>query len=73
MKFTVTFKTPDAVDYAIDRAQEDLDVEGYDEEVAYEMQEDLRYKLGLVTSKFVEYGECITIEFDSDLKTAKVV
>lgn len=56
MKFTVTFKTPDAVDYAI----EDLS-----EEEQEEAKETAR--------KFVEYGEYITVKFDTETQTATVV
>lgn len=56
MKFTVTFKTPDAVDYAI----EDLS-----EEEREEAKETAR--------KFIEYGEYVRIEFDTETKTATVL
>jgi len=54
MKFTVTFKSPDAFDTA------DVDDEDVDE--AKELFD-----------RFVEYGEYVTVEFDTETQTAKVV
>ncbi len=60
MKFHVTFKDPDALDYAIqDATAENPDV---DDE-----------KLRKVASSFFDYGEYVTIEIDTDKKTATVV
>lgn len=56
MKFNVTFKTPDAVYYAVDE---------YGQEHKEEIEE--------TASKFVSYGEYVTIEFDTETKTATVV
>ncbi len=55
MKVRMSFKTPDAVD----RALEDLEAE--DRDGARE-----------VLSKFVQYGEYITIEVDLETGTAEV-
>lgn len=56
MKFTVLFKTPDAVDYSIDHLS-------YEEKV--EAKE--------AAEKFIEYGEYVRIEFDTETKTATVL
>ncbi len=57
MKFRVTFKTPDALDYALDDFP-------YDES---------REEAKEVAKQFIEYGEYITVEFDTEAKTATVV
>jgi len=56
MKFRISFKTPDTVDYAL----EDLSEE--DKGAAQE-----------VIKKFVEYGECLTVEIDTELETCDVI
>ena len=57
MIFTVSFKTPDAVHYAL----EDIDDQG---------DIDKAQKL---LGKFVEYGECVDISFNTDDGTATVI
>ena len=67
-KFKVTFKTPDAREYVIRAFQLDLPYDdGSDEE--YEATEDFKGFL----ARFVKYSEYITVEFDYDNKTAKIV
>lgn len=65
MKFSILFKTPDALHYAIADALE------------YETDEDkrieLRGRIREVTDKFLSFGESINIEFDSELGTANVL
>ena len=56
--FRIHFKTPDAVYYAIS----DMRADSGDIETAKE-----------VIEKFVQYGECVTIEFDSEKQTAIVI
>jgi hypothetical protein len=58
MKFTVTFKTPDAVQYALEELPAGAD---------------WRKEAQKVTDKFVEYGEYVRIEFDTQTQTATVV
>lgn len=58
MKFTVTFKTPDALDEAIIDASQDMAD---------------RNKMRATAKPFVEYGEYISVEFDTETKTAIVV
>jgi len=58
MKIRVHFKTPDAVDYALKDAGLDADA-----------LEDA--KVGL--AKWVQWGECILIEFDLEARTAEVI
>ena len=57
MKFTVTFKTPDAVQYALEELPADVDWK--------EAQK--------VIDKYVEYNEYVRVEFDTSTGTAKVV
>ena len=57
MKFTVTFKTPDAVQYALEELPADADWE----------------QAQAVIDKFVEYNEYVRVEFDTEAKTATVV
>jgi len=57
MKIRINFKTPDAVDYALE------DIEDEDE----------RENLKEFIAKWVEYGETVCIEFDSCEGTARVI
>ncbi len=71
MKFRITFKTPDAVSDAIESHGF-----GYDKSDSEE-QADAKYdfadKMKKVAEKFVSYGECVTVEFDTDTQTCEVV
>jgi hypothetical protein len=64
MKFTVSFKCPDAVDYALDGI-----FKYSDNPIKDELQESCED----VVRKFVMFGEMVTIEFDTDAQTARVV
>jgi hypothetical protein len=64
MKFIVTFKCPDAVQEAIDYALEDSESSDNDE---------LRASYEDLTRKFVMFGEMVTVEFDTNEQTAKVL
>jgi hypothetical protein len=57
MKIQVTFKSPDAVDFAI----EDQNLEEHRDEIEKKLK------------KFVRWGEYIDVEFDLDKMTAKVL
>ncbi len=59
MKVEVMFKTPDAVDYAIEEIVED-----HGGTIGDAVKESL--------SKWIRYGEVITIEFDTKAGTAIV-
>jgi hypothetical protein len=56
-KVRLSFKTPDAVDYA---------VEGIEDE-------DEREAAKAACGKWVEYGECLTVEVDTEKGTCEVV
>lgn len=58
MLFRLTMKTPDALQHAIEDATDDSDA---------------RIKMEDLASEWMEYGEYITVEFDTDKKTCVVV
>lgn len=58
MLFRLTMKTPDALQHAIEDATDDPDA---------------RIKMEDLASEWIEYGEYITVEFDTDKKTCVVV
>lgn len=78
---TVTFKTPDAVRYALDNAfgaADPFDDEESEEEVEEteeekEERETFRAEAEEVLEKFIEHGEYLTVEVDLEKKTARVV
>jgi hypothetical protein len=65
MKFTLTFKTPNATD-AID---DQLDVDHNDGE----RREALKASMTHLAHKFVQYDEYVRIEFDTETQTATVL
>ena len=66
MKFTLTFKTPDVLNQATnDLLREEIDSFN-DEETDFD-------KVMKTAKKFLVYDECISIEFDTDTQTAKVL
>ena len=67
MKIQVTFKTPDVVDYAIRCAVENMEVND-----PYE-REDKSIEISDILSKWVNFDEYITVEFDTEEKTAIVI
>lgn len=77
MKFTITFKTPDAVKDVVndlvpripkDQRGNRLDMEAHDEAV-----EEISSQVRNVTDLFMSYSEYVTIEFDTETKSATVV
>ena len=80
MKFTVTFKTPDALR---DAAKEEADsladtrlcrgAEEPDRELFNEVSGEIENEMVEFAEKWIEFGEYVRIEFDLDLKTAKVL
>ncbi len=88
MKINITFKTPDTVERAISEALGDLKLHGArcslddqsdcdycqnDREEELETIQGERNKAEELIGKFVQHGEVVTIEFDTDTGTAKVV
>jgi hypothetical protein len=64
MRIRVSFKTPDAVDSAIQDAVSDL---------PEDEQYDAERSMDDFVAKFVQYGEYVQIEFDDVAGTATVV
>ena len=72
MIISIQFKTPDALEYAIDRefGSECEQGEMNDEESEREFQKE---EARVACEKFVEYGEYCTIQIDTEKGTAIVV
>lgn len=66
MKFTVLFKTPDAIEYALKDLFRGIPS---DSDEHYE----LLHKAKDTSEKFVSHGEYVNIEFDTETQTATVV
>jgi len=75
MKFKVTMKDPDTLGDAIDQAvrAELKKIEGLDEEDRDALFDHRRDAMSDITSKWFEYGEYLTVEIDTDAKTAIVI
>lgn len=63
MRIGLTFKTPDALDSAVE------DIVGKDEDETFELQDKARRAL----SKFIRYGEYVSIEVDIETGEATVM
>ncbi len=73
MRFTVTFKTPDAVDRAFgDLTEEALGLEGDPEDVERDLS-DRKDDLRTFLERWVRNGEVVYLEFDTESKTATVL
>lgn len=68
MKLTIGFKTPDAVEYALDEYRDYSDGSDDGRELDEEEKEAAKEKL----RRWISYGESVTIEFDLDKMTAKI-
>lgn len=85
MKFYVSFKTPDAISDAISSIGESAGCGAPEcgDDGNPSMCVDCSYRADLVreaedeanalAEKFVRYGECVTLEFDTEAKTCVVV
>lgn len=80
MKFSVTFKTPDCLDSAlepyIDTHCENCEQDAVECEACDSLAEAACDKIAdikNVAEKFIKWGEYVTIEFDTEAKTASVV
>ena len=65
MKIKVHMKTPDAVHYAIKEAMESEPADAMADDRKAEAKEALGY--------WFNYGECLSVVFDTDLMTATVL
>lgn len=74
MKFRVTFKDPDGVYVSVNDAArsyvDDMDLDEDDYDYIRDIQMD---RLNEFISSWVDYSEYVTIEFDTEENTAKVV
>lgn len=61
MKIRLSFKTPDVVDCAIE------------ESVECHSREDAEKEVREACKKWVEYGECLTVDIDTETGTCEVV
>ncbi len=68
MKFQVMFKTPDAVEYGLKSSGAPEDGMGNLDKDDEDVQACMK-----LASKFVRYGEYVTIEFDTSTQTATVL
>lgn len=76
MKFTVTFKTPDAISTGIEAAMTEANVpfyKGYDDSPEQEKRAQVIADAESVMEQFVTYSEYITVEFDTETMEAKVI
>lgn len=71
MKFQVSFKTPDTVEYTINGIL--IDAKYPNNVDRTNAIAELRDQLYAIADKYISYGECITIEFDTETQTAIVV
>lgn len=77
MKFKVYLKDPDGFYESVqDAAKESVEQSGrlnLDQEELEQLVESRFEKANEAISKWVEYSECVTIEFDTDAMTATVL
>jgi len=87
MKFSLSFKTPDVLDYVLDQYEStgcgatECNAEGdngspgtcFDCECAEDNAFEERAQIRQCAERFIQYGECITIEFCTDTNTATVI
>jgi len=76
MKFRITFKDPNGVDYNIQEVVSSILGSYFDELDGYELENVVSEKtldIEEFIQKWVKWKECITIEFDTIAGTATVV
>ena len=73
MKFTATFKNPDALIIGIQESLKDLKVEGLSLEETEELKETRESEALDICGKWFEYDEYIKVEVDTELKTCTVL
>lgn len=74
MKFKVTLKAPDALDYAIKEAvqNEMSDILTHDEDERDDIAACVNGSAVSAAAKWFRYGECLTVEIDTDTQTITV-
>jgi hypothetical protein len=75
MKIKITLKDPDGFYDAIGDAIQDSisQIEGLTDDEKEALEETRRDEMNEILSEWVEYNEYVTIEFDTDAKTATVI
>jgi hypothetical protein len=75
MKFTVMFKDPDGVWEALaDAAKHSIEsVDGLSNRERENLAESRKEQLGEFASRWIEYGEYLEVEFDTESNTARIV
>ena len=75
MKIKITVKDPDGVYDSINATVKNSValIAGLDDDEREEMEESRAESVGEKLSKWIEYGEYITVEFDTETETAIVV
>ena len=75
MKFKITMKDPDGVcDSVTDAAKQSAqEATGISDGEREELTEGRKEELGAVISQWFTYGEYLTVEIDTDAKTATVL
>lgn len=75
MRFKVTFKDPDGPYEAIQdaAASQVKAIEGLDEDERESLIQSKADKLTAAARKWFRYGECVTIEIDTEAGTATVI
>lgn len=75
MKIKITLKDPDGFCDAIrDAARESVNaISGISEDEAEELEDSRHEEISASLAKWVEYGEYVRIEFDTEAKTATVL
>ena len=72
MKLKLTFKTPDVIDFSLNDlfiTYDDNDEKQEVDEVDGLTRDDIAYDL----RKYIEYGEYLTVEYDTDTKKMAVI
>lgn len=86
VKFYITFKTPDAIDDAINdelenvterylataKAEGESDLDDDEQEDLFNFKDEVTLQMREVATKFISHGEYVTVEFDTEAKTATV-
>lgn len=73
MKIRVTMKDPDSLYDGTCDAVESLKIDGLSEEELEVVKEKRKEHISELASKWFEFGEYLTVEIDTELKTCVVV
>lgn len=73
MKIQITFKDPDSLYEAITGSLEDLKIDGVSEDEMRAIRQSRAEEYQSIAHNWFKYGEYLTVEMDTDLKTCVVV